>query len=129
MEAGVPSANEGTPRWQITDRLAYLPSSLIAKVQTWKDIRVLHSDGIQGIRVEAERLENRRRDLHGLDGAGDGLGTERWVGEKHHHIGVIAREPAMLGKFLAASRVGHTNIRRGEDVRGSPLGGNPGALK
>ena len=82
--------------------------------------------------VEAQRRQDRRSDLHGLDRAGHGLGekssdstaaSSRWCrhARSRHARPASCRCRSRLRRYSGVTMI--------SGVRGSPFGGSPGALK
>src|SRR5713226_1075384 len=64
-----------------------------------QDLRVLLLHCLKAVRIESQRLQDRRCNLRGLDRAGDRLCGERRFRQQHDHVGVVMREAAMLGQL------------------------------
>src|SRR5271165_918635 len=97
------------------------PRRLQALAQLGQELGVLGHDGLEVARVEAEHGQDRRGDLGGvhLVGHGGATGAVDQVGaldHEHGHMGVVRREPAVLGHLGAARAVDGAREGLDDDV-------------
>src|SRR5579885_2474742 len=92
------------------------PAELGFELDRRKNGRSLFANGIQFAWIDAQRLEDGRRDLGSADGGFDGPGIESRIGEQQDHVGVVMRESAMLGLFMVAAGVSYADIRGHDDI-------------
>src|SRR6266850_3669219 len=89
--------------------------------QSRKDRCAFYSHGLELVGVESQGGENGGSNLGGFHRAGDRPGVKSGVRYENPHVGVVVREPTMLGLLLSARRVNYAHVRLDDDIRRSRI--------
>src|SRR6516225_1424429 len=75
------------------------PGLWLFEIQTWKDLCAFLLHRVETGRIESQRLQNCRSDLHGFDKSRQRSWCEARFGNEQHHVGVVVRKSAVLHLF------------------------------
>ena len=64
-------------------------TTLFVRIQSAQNRRTFQPDGIKGVWIKAEDLQDRRGHLSGLHETGDSAGTGVRIRYQQHHIGIV----------------------------------------
>lgn len=82
-----------------------------------QDARSFNANGIKGLRIDTQGLENGRRHLGGTDGGFYRRRREARFRQQQNDVGVVMRESAVFRLLRGAAGVRNTHVGSHDDIR------------